>query len=92
IVGNRVRVTVNKNKLASPFRTAEFNIEFGHGISWEGELLHLAMSEGLLTLTTPPSLLPCSFYLRPPPILSSVAPPPLLPCYPIIPFSASDCW
>ncbi|CAI5527701.1 unnamed protein product [Closterium sp. Naga37s-1] len=51
IVGNRVRVTVNKNKLAPPFRTAEFDIEFGHGISREGELLDLGVKEGLLTLS-----------------------------------------
>ncbi|CAI7819172.1 unnamed protein product, partial [Closterium sp. NIES-54] len=50
-VGNRVRVTVNKNKLAPPFRTAEFDIEFGHGISREGELLDLGVKEGLLTLS-----------------------------------------
>ncbi|CAI5536000.1 unnamed protein product, partial [Closterium sp. Naga37s-1] len=92
IVGNRVRVTVNKNKLAPPFRTAEFDIEFNHGISREGELLDLEMSEGLLTLTSPPSLLPCSFYLCPPPFSPPFPLPPLLPCYPIIPFSASDCW
>ncbi|GJP36745.1 hypothetical protein CLOM_g21219, partial [Closterium sp. NIES-68] len=51
VVGNRVRVTVNKNKLAPPFRTAEFDLEFGHGISKQGELLDLGVREGLLTLS-----------------------------------------
>jgi recombination protein RecA len=40
-VGNRVRVKVSKNKLAAPFRQAEFDIEFGHGICGTGCLLDL---------------------------------------------------
>jgi recombination protein RecA len=47
-VGNRVRVKVVKNKVAAPFRQAEFDIEYGVGISREGGLLDFGIEQDLV--------------------------------------------
>jgi recombination protein RecA len=46
--GNRVKARIVKNKCAPPFRTAEFDIMFDHGISREGDLIDLGVEMGLI--------------------------------------------
>ena len=49
IIGNRAKAKVVKNKVAPPFKVAEFDIIYGHGISQEGCLIDLGLEYGLLT-------------------------------------------
>jgi recombination protein RecA len=48
VVGNRVRVRVVKNKVAPPFKEAEFDIMFGKGINYEGELIDIGQKYNII--------------------------------------------
>ncbi|MGD1008710.1 MAG: recombinase RecA [Candidatus Aminicenantales bacterium] len=51
VVGNRVKVKIVKNKMAAPFREAQFDIIFGEGISREGDLVDIGFETGILDKT-----------------------------------------
>jgi recombination protein RecA len=48
VVGNRTKVKIVKNKVAAPFREAEFDIIYGEGISKEGDLIDLGVAQNLV--------------------------------------------
>jgi len=48
VTGNRTKVKIVKNKVASPFREAEFDIIYGEGISREGDLIDLGVAQNLV--------------------------------------------
>ena len=48
IIGNRVKAKIVKNKVAAPFKTAEFDIYYNEGISYFGDVLNTGVKEGII--------------------------------------------
>jgi recombination protein RecA len=64
MVGNRTKVKVAKNKVAPPFREAEFDIMYGEGISREGDLLDLATNHRVVEKAAPGFLTRANVWAR----------------------------
>jgi len=48
VIGNHVRTKIVKNKVAPPFMEAEFDIIYGQGINWEGDLIAVGLAKGVI--------------------------------------------
>ena len=64
VIGNRTRVKVVKNKIASPFREAEFDILYGEGVSREGDLIDLGVAKNVVRSRVPGSAIRANELVR----------------------------